>query len=903
MKNLVCLFALLTVFLAATDGVAQVSDGPIVSAYERFHRDEASEAGGRLLMGELNCTACHAIEDAQLLIDSKSAPDLTEMASRVRPEYLQNYLANPHALKPGTTMPDVLGQFSEQEKQEHIENLTHFLATTGTIRELPHRSGEIEKGKKLFHEVGCVACHGPQGETVKLPAGMKPIGDLSNKYSIASLAEFIRDPLKVRRSGRMPSLRLGQPEALSMARYLLGDVEFPVEEHIEFDFYDGVFEKLPDFSKLQPIESGNTDAFTVLKLREQSGRMGIVFRAELEIPRNGRYTFHLKSDDGSRLLIDDKEVVNVDGIHPATLRSKAIRLDEGVHSLRLEYFDKSGEAVLELKYDGPGDVRGAYVSDLVKSTKPSESTDREQLVIDPQRVEKGRIAFVELKCASCHKVGSRQPGGQMAGTMASLDAARGCLSEQPNGAPYYHLRDDQRESIATALKKLQTQPDKQPSKEVQVVHAMETFNCYACHERNQVGGVQPELSNYFLSTQAEMGDEGRIPPHLNGVGGKLTDAWLRKILREGAKDRPYMKTMMPQFAERNTGRLAALFQALDPVPELEPITPVESEGRFAAVGRHMVGDKVFGCIKCHTFNGQKASGVQGIDMTLMPQRVNNAWFHAYVIDPPKYRPGTRMPTAWPNGKSVMQNLLGGDSHQQLEAIWTYLEQGKDAKLPFGVGEKAIELTAWREAVIYRNFIEGAGNRAIGVGFPAKANIAFDAEKLRLALIWQGSFIDASRHWTGRGQGYQKPMGDNVIAFDDKAPIALLESATAPWPQETGRDAGLQFLGYQLGEKNQPTFRYKLDETEVAEAYTAEVVDSFPALKREVSIHPSGSAGDSSLYFRVVAGKEIKPLEDGWYQVDGRLKVHIQGATATLRESNELVIPIRERTDFAVQYIW
>ena len=37
-----------------------------------------------------------------------------------------------------------------------------------------------------------------------------------------------------------------------------------------------------------------------------------------------------------------------------------------------------------------------------------------------------------------------------------------------------------------------------------------------------------------------------------------------------------------------------------------------------------------------------------------------------------------------------------------------------------------------------------------MGYPEKANLAFDANDLRLALIWQGAFIDASKHWVGRG---------------------------------------------------------------------------------------------------------------------------------------------------------
>ena len=57
-----------------------------------------------------------------------------------------------------------------------------------------------------------------------------------------------------------------------------------------------------------------------------------------------------------------------------------------------------------------------------------------------------------------------------------------------------------------------------------------------------------------------------------------------------------------------------------------------------------------------------------------------------------------------------------------------------------------------EAVIYRNFIDRAGPRAIGVGYAEGVNLAFDANVMRFAIIWRGKFMDGQRHWTGRGQG-------------------------------------------------------------------------------------------------------------------------------------------------------
>ena len=80
---------------------------------------------------------------------------------------------------------------------------------------------------------------------------------------------------------------------------------------------------------------------------------------------------------------------------------------------------------------------------------------------------------------------------------------------------------------------------------------MVRFNCYACHERDKLGGVEEARNPHFQSDMPEMGDEGRLPPHLTGVGAKLTSEWLRTVLDQGAKDRPYMFTRMPRFGTAN----------------------------------------------------------------------------------------------------------------------------------------------------------------------------------------------------------------------------------------------------------------------------------------------------------------------------------------------------------------
>src|SRR5438876_9733744 len=98
----------------------------------------------------------------------------------------------------------------------------------------------------------------------------------------------------------------------------------------------------------------------------------------------------------------------------------------------------------------------------------------------------------------------------------------------------------------------------------------------------------------------------------------------------------------------------------------------------------------------------------------------------------------------------------------------------------------MELVASNEALIYRNFIQGAGSRGIAVAYPEKANLAFDANDLRLAMIWQGPFIDAARHRTGRGDGAEGPLGYNVVNMPAGSPFAILATADAKWPDVAGK---------------------------------------------------------------------------------------------------------------------
>jgi mono/diheme cytochrome c family protein len=543
-------------------------------------------------------------------------------------------------------------------------------------------------------------------------------------------------------------------------------------------------------------------------------------------------------------------------------------------------------------------------------TKKDERTD-DSIVIKPALAEKGRQTFVNLGCANCHVLNiNKKPlvSELTPPALAKLKPDTGCLAPSPvKGLPSYSLTATQRSDLAAAIKSLK-EPSAKPSAKEIVGRTMTTFNCYACHERDKIGGVEEGLNKSFTTAQPEMGDEGRIPPPLDGVGAKLNPLWLRKILDHGSQERPYMHTRMPAFGIQNVGQLVDAFTKLDANPPLAKTEFKEPMAKVKASARHMIGALGMGCIKCHTFGGRKAEGIQAIDMTIMAQRLNHEWFHRYLLDPQKIRPLTRMPSAWPMGQSTLPGVLGGDSAKQIEAIWLYLSDGKKAVLPVGLGSNFIPLIPEDEGIIYRNFIEGGGTRAIGVGYPERANLTFDANDMRLAMIWQGAFIDASRHWTNRGEGFQAPLGDNVLKLPPGPTFAVLEKDNDPWPTKPAKELGYRFHGYRLTPDQRPTFQYSFGDIRIEDFPNAAEGKPNPMIRRKLTL--TVKQAPTNLWFRAAVGSKIAADKDGWYVINNERRMHIEAAGQPVIRSSagqqELLVPVRFDNNRAVivqEFVW
>ena len=871
---------------------------PILGSFHCLVLFSASARGatdGFTSIGEMNCTACHAASEKQAAwILPKVAPRISDVGNRASGEWLQRFLASPSDAMPGTTMPDMLHGDAEK-----AEALTHFLVSSGqhNFRRVAPDRGAVARGDELFHSVGCVACHSPQ-RAKAVAAGSVPLPMMAEKWSFDGLRRFLLDPLATRPSGRMPAMRLTDGEAADIAHYLLRDTKLPAAAEIAY--YRGRMRSLDGLDSAELSRTVPANGFTLEGPSRDRGA-AVRFSAWLNVEKAGDYTFFLNATGASRFSIDGQWVMGEDSWEAESVKEKhALRLDTGRHELEVDYIHRgSKDPSLAVEWEGPGIMR--------EIIPPSRlSAEREPVaeplvfVVDKTKAEKGRALYASLNCAACHE--AKSPA-QNFPSLASLTATRGCLAEKKSGAvPDFHFDAAQRASLRESLAALNRADITAPTSQERLSHTMNSFRCTACHIRDGNGGVNADRSAFFTANVDDLGDEGRLPPRLDGVGDKLQIEWIRKVLGEGASVRPYMNTRMPQFGATNVGHLADLFVALD--RHALPVAPVSDKPETQReVGRKLSGTDGLSCIACHRFNRQPAHQLQVIDLTTAPERLNEDWFRQFLRDPNRFHPGTRMPMLWPGGRSLLPDVLDGDTDRQHAALWTYFSDGPKAKFPEGLSRQNMELIVAGEAVVYRGKLWEAGFRAVATGYPGQLNAAFDAEEMRLAILWRGRFLNVSPHWSVQGMGQIRPLGTDQVLFPHGSPFAILADSAVPWPRETGKDLGMKFSGYQLDKLKQPTLLYSFRTLNVEDFLTPRDADGKSALHRTLKF--TGAAPDG-LHLRIAAGKLAPDGEHAW-RLDGALTINA-GAKSFVRgtgEKQELLVPVRVDAEhpLEIEYVW
>jgi calcineurin-like phosphoesterase family protein len=112
------------------------------------------------------------------------------------------------------------------------------------------------------------------------------------------------------------------------------------EKGLQFEFFEGEWKSLPDFTALEPIRTGVADHLDVEQIAgKREDHFALKFTGFIKVEEEAMYTFRLHSDDGARIYIADQLVVDNDGSHSASSNDGYIALKAGFHPVEVQYFE------------------------------------------------------------------------------------------------------------------------------------------------------------------------------------------------------------------------------------------------------------------------------------------------------------------------------------------------------------------------------------------------------------------------------------------------------------------------------------------------------------------------------------------------------------------------------------
>ena len=123
----------------------------------------------------------------------------------------------------------------------------------------------------------------------------------------------------------------------------------PASALFDYQVYHGAFSVLPNFAALTPNASGTSSTIGV-GVTSRADDFALVFTNTLQVGTAGLYEFYTNSDDGSKLYIDGVVVVDNDGLHAPRVVQGSRQLTAGSHTLRVEFFERTGGQILEVGY-------------------------------------------------------------------------------------------------------------------------------------------------------------------------------------------------------------------------------------------------------------------------------------------------------------------------------------------------------------------------------------------------------------------------------------------------------------------------------------------------------------------------------------------------------------------------
>ncbi|HTK95780.1 MAG TPA: c-type cytochrome [Terriglobales bacterium] len=406
-------------------------------------------AAGTSLYGESFCASCHAMQNAAgNMVGGDVGPELTNIGSKAKPEWLAAWLRDPAHYDAGTAMPRY--RFTDAQ----IATLSGFLAgkTNSDLLANVHLDAatpeQIEHGKRLVNEFGCAACHALNG--IRKPENFAP--DLTRVGS-RSLAQVIFTPGMQRDLPTYVAAKVRNPRAfganLKMPKFNLTDAQVDALTTALLAQTDRQQEEAPQYRQASQHPSNYQPAGKAAKLIADLR----CFSCHSINGRGGDMAPDL-SWEGSSV---QREWLVAFFKNPNTLRPALIR--------RMPRFNLADAEVQTLT---------DYIMTVYQA--PAFDADSMPATFTPAQVETGRQLFYsKYACQSCHIADPAKDKGYIGPMLASVGTRltpawmfhylKDPQALRPgNIEPNQHISDEDARALTAFLSSLKGKPVREAKK-------------------------------------------------------------------------------------------------------------------------------------------------------------------------------------------------------------------------------------------------------------------------------------------------------------------------------------------------------------------------------------------------------------------------------------------------------
>ncbi|MGR3218368.1 MAG: c-type cytochrome [Candidatus Anammoxibacter sp.] len=608
---------------------------------------------GKELFTKRGCYRCHITKGfKETELKERTGPDLTNVAYSTQPEWLIKWIQNPKHLRPDTPMPNF--GFSREE----AEAIASYLWQTSDQKSLSGINKSfgrdiVESGATLFADKGCYVCHRNGEKGSEFAPNLFNIGEkLNYEYTV----KWLLDPKSFQPMTVMPSFRLNEGEASSLAAYLstLKTKEsMPVVDQILVN---------PENAEKGKALIMRYGCFSCHKIKGMEG----VGRIGVELSKIGSKSIHFL-DFG----VLEHEILHEIGLkhgdeNVALTRRAWIKtklrepriFDKGRYKkpkdkLRMPNFELNEEEIHALSI--------FLISLVNRKIAPSLMPSQTQEDID---LYQGYKVVKKFNCIGCHQF--------------SLDTIKlkdgttieGVVKKEKKGKVYFQLWKDSPELKKTAGKTVRFNK-----------------NDIVTHKKGVGGYVAPLLVESLKNTHgiSEKEAANYLPPKLYGQGKKTQPDWLFSFLKSPVILRPWYKAVMPTFnmTDDEDRKIVKYFSVRDEASypfefinekDKRYLAKKEKEvPNYLSSAKALFNSPTVNCISCHIQGDIMPEGKPSDwapDLSIANKRLRPGWITAWLKDPQAVQPGTKMPTFFSEG--MYQDILPGNTEFQIQAIMDFL---------------------------------------------------------------------------------------------------------------------------------------------------------------------------------------------------------------------------------------